>query len=239
MVPTFYIIQDMTLLPTEFKIETLGQSALRRNVVATLMQSIFRRELPPGTKLVVQKLAQRFGVSPTPVREALLELESAGMVQFIHNRGAVVKPVGPQEMQEIYHVRRVLETEATRCACGRIPLEALSGIDHDLKQLLTDIEKGTSSWSERAMETDRRLHELVISNSGNRRLADEIRRYYALIESLRVAVGNEKQAQLRAIHEHLALTDALLSINVEQAAAAMERHIQSTARSVIAVMFGD
>ena len=233
----FYIIQVMITHPSESTIETLTPAALRRNVVAKLMRSIFQGELPPGTKLVVQKLALRFGVSPTPVREALLELESAGMIQFIHNRGAVVKPVGPQEIQEIYHVRRVLETEATRAACGRIPLDALCGIDRDLKQLLTDLERGTETWSERAMETDRRLHELIISNSGNRRLANEIRRYYALIESLRVAVGNERQAQLRAVHEHLALTAALLSINVEQAAAAMERHIHSTARSVVAVMF--
>ena len=229
----------MTTLPVESAVDILSQSALRRDVVAKLMRAIFQREFPPGTKLVVQKLAQRFGVSPTPVREALLELESAGMVQFIHNRGAVVKPVGPQEIQEIYHVRRVLETEATRCACGRIPLDALRGVDQDLKLLLTEIEKGTQPWSERAMETDRRLHELIISNSGNRRLADEIRRYYSLIESLRVAVGNERQAQLRAVHEHLTLTAALQVINVDQAAAAMERHIQSTARSVVAVMFGD
>lgn len=228
----------MSSLPLHTIIDPLTQSALRRDLVARLMRSIFQGELPAGTKLVAQKLAQRFGVSPTPVREALLELESAGMVQFIHNRGAVVKPVGPQEIQEIYHVRRVLEAEATRCACGRIPLEALRGLDQDLKQLLNDLERGTSSWSERAMETDRRLHELIISSSGNRRLADEIRRYYALIESLRVAVGNERQAQLRAVHEHLALTEALLGVRVEEAAAAMERHIHSTARSVVAVMFG-
>lgn len=223
----------------ESSVELLAQSALRRDVVARLMRMIFQGEFPAGTKLVAQKLAQRFGVSPTPVREALLELESAGMVHFIHNRGAVVKPVGPQEIQEIYHVRRVLETEATRCACGRIPLEALRSLDQQLKQLLNDIEQGTESWSERAMETDRRLHELIIASSGNRRLADEIRRYYSLIESLRVAVGNERQAQLRAVHEHLTLTDALLAIDVERATAAMERHIQSTARSVEAVMFGE
>jgi DNA-binding GntR family transcriptional regulator len=72
----------------------------------------------------VQRLAELYQVSPTPVREALVELASLGLVDLLPNRGAVVRPFGPQEVREISQVRCVLEVEATRCACGRIDLVA-------------------------------------------------------------------------------------------------------------------
>ena len=53
------------------------------------------------------------GISATPIREALVELESIGVVQFVHNRGTIVKPFGPQQLREIYHLRRVLEANET------------------------------------------------------------------------------------------------------------------------------
>jgi len=218
------------------QIDSLPRGALRHDVVKRLLGAIFQGELPVGTRLVVQKLAHRFDVSSTPVREALLELEVVGLIQFVHNRGAVVKAFGREQLREIFHLRRILEAEAACCACGRLgraPLERLN--DRMLQLKHGDGE----DWSERAMATDRRLHELIAAACGNVRLADEISRYDTLVQTVREIVGNRRNVLELALDDHLAIIDALLIGHAEAAARAMARHINRTARAVEAIMFSE
>ena len=77
---------------------------------------------------MTQELAERFGVSHTPIREALISLSAMGIIDLLPNRGAVVRKVSRQEVREVCQVRRVLECEATRLACGRMPLADLEAI---------------------------------------------------------------------------------------------------------------
>lgn len=193
--------------------------------------------MPAGTRLVIRKLATQFGISATPIREALVELEAIGIVQFAHNRGAVVRPFGRQQLREIYHLRRILEAEAARCACGRIPPESLASLHHDVKQLLDAGGDESPEWSRRAMATDQRLHELIAAHCGNARLVDEISRYNTLMQTIREIVGNRRHAQQRALSDYMLMVDALLAIDAEKAAAATARHIDATLKAVEAVMF--
>lgn len=214
---------------------SLSRGALRHDVVLRLLEAIFHGRLPAGTRLVAQKLAARFGISPTPIREALVELEAVGIVQFVHNRGAVVKPFGPDQLREIYHLRRILETEATRCANGHVDSESLQTLKREMTELLH--EDDGRDWSKRAMAADRQLHELIANSCGNSRLTDEIHRYSTLMQTTREIVGNTRQVQEQALLEHLPILDALLAEEAELAASEMARHIDSTAGSVAAIMF--
>ena len=99
------------------------------------MTGIFQGRFQSGQRLVVQSLASAYHASPTPVREALVELASLGLVDLLPNRGAVVQPFGPQEIREISQIRRLLEVEATSCACGRIPVDELSALEREFLQL--------------------------------------------------------------------------------------------------------
>lgn len=212
----------------------LPQRALRQNLTQNLLSAIFRGQLREREWLNAQKLAAEFGVSATPVREALLELAAVGLVEIQHNRGTVVRPFNASDLRDIYHLREILEVEATRCACGRIPHEELRA----LKQAMTELRgrKG-ADWSNQAMATDRALHELIARHCGSRRLAEEISRYNNLMQSLRDVVGNQSAAQERALPEHLEILNALMKENPDRAAAAMSKHIQSTARAVTAALF--
>ena len=212
----------------------LPQRALRQNLTQTLLTAVFRGQLPEGEWLNVQKLAAEFGVSATPVREALLELAAVGLVEMQHNRGTVVRPFNARELRDIYHLREILEVEATRCACGRIPEEELRA----LKQVMTALRaRRGANWSEQAMASDRNLHELIARSCGSQRLAEEIGRYHTLMQSLRKVVGNQSAAQERALPEHLDILSALLKKDAKRAAATMRKHIQSTARAVEAALF--
>jgi len=213
----------------------LARSALRHEVAKRLLASIYRGQLPANTRLVVQKLAAQFGVSATPVREALLELEGVGIVGSCHNRGAVVKPFGPDQLRDIYHIRRILECEAVRCACGQIDAALLNQLKHEMLQLVRC--SSQPEWSTTVMEHDLRFHALVADHCGNARLRNEIGRYAALVEVVREVVGNERDVQLQGLSEHLAVIGGLLANDPESAALQMARHIDGTSKSVSSIMF--
>ncbi len=78
------------------------------------MADVVQGRLRAGEHLVTQELAERFGVSHTPIREALIALAGVGVIDLLPNRGAVVRRVSPKEVREVCQVRRALECEATR-----------------------------------------------------------------------------------------------------------------------------
>jgi DNA-binding GntR family transcriptional regulator len=147
----------------------------------------------------------------------------------------VVTPFGPEELGEIYCLRRILETEAARCACGRVDTDSLKGLQREMVGLLA--ESDGTGWSQRASGADLRLHRLIATGCGNARLAKEIRRYDTLVQTIREIIGNNRQAQQRALTEHLAIIAALQIGDAMAAAAAMARHVQSSAQVAEAAMF--
>jgi DNA-binding GntR family transcriptional regulator len=216
-------------------LENLSHGALRHQVVQRLLNAIFLGDLPSGTRLIVMKLAAHFGLSSTPVREALVELEAVGIIHFEHNRGAVVKPFGPGQLREIYQMRRILEAEAARTACGNIDKSALKNMRREMQQLLEA--RHDRHWAEQEMDTDRQLHSLIASSCGSERLAQEIHRYDTLVQTLRDVIGRERRAQESALAEHIAIIGTLLTDDSEAASAAMARHIDQAAESISAVLF--
>src|SRR6266536_1452527 len=85
----------------------------RTRVVKEILYRIFSGEYKGGDRLVEEELAATIGVSRTPIREALTQLATIGVIALKANHGAVVRPFGPVQLRELYHVRRVLECEAT------------------------------------------------------------------------------------------------------------------------------
>jgi DNA-binding GntR family transcriptional regulator len=224
---------------TTFGVEPVSRGSLRAQVTARLVTGIFTGSLRSGQRLVVQHFAKAYDVSPTPVREALVELASLGLVDLLPNRGAVVRPFGRQEVSEISQIRRVLESEAARCACSRIPPAELSALDSELKRL-EGLERD-ETWDGAAREADTRLHGLIAECSGSVRLAAEIGRYLVLFRALRDvchlrdAWTNYSRAD--DVPQHKAIVRALLASDAEEAARAMDRHIRSAAVTLEEVVF--
>jgi DNA-binding GntR family transcriptional regulator len=205
------------------------------------MSGIFLGRFRSGQRLVVQQLAQAYQASPTPVREALVELASFGLVDLLPNRGAVVQPFGPQEIGEISQIRRLLEAEATRCACGRVPSGELAALEQELNRL--EVLPHDQVWDDRARAVDTQLHGVIADCCGSRRLAAEIGRYLVLFRTLR-DVSHQRDAwtnfsRSNDVPEHLAIVRALAAPDAEGAARAMDRHIRSAARMLEEVIFSD
>jgi DNA-binding GntR family transcriptional regulator len=210
---------------------------LRRQVlVQSLLTEVFQGRLRAGQRLVTQELADRFSVSHTPVREALIELAGMGIVDLLPNRGAVVRRVTVTEVREVCQVRRVLECEATRRACGRIELAQLHDLGAAFRRLMTASAPSVTAFIQEARALDSRLHDLVAACCGNAFLAQELNRLKILFRAWRDVAWEREEARndfhriSEESREHLAIVEALLRREPKEAARAMSRHIQSGVR---------
>src|SRR4051812_7685472 len=192
--------------PTTVK---LAETTRRGRVVEAILHSIFVGAYRGGDRLVEEELADTLGVSRTPVREALGELVGIGLVTVKPNHGAVVRPFGPQQIRELFHVRQVLEAEAARLAAGRIPAAALTAIRQQT-QAFIHAHPRTAEWAAGTILVDKQFHESIRAHCGSERLAEEIGRYRGLVDAMREAVGNSHHAQDAALLEHTRIIDRLL-----------------------------
>src|SRR4051794_25515810 len=146
----------------------------RRAIVGSLLVDVFQGRLRAGQHLVTQELADRFGVSHTPIREALIALAGIGILDLLPNRGAVVRRVTARDVSEICQVRRVLECEATRNACGRADTGELDALADGLRGLIAGRPPTAADVVEEARSLDSRLHDLISASCGNVFLANEL-----------------------------------------------------------------
>jgi len=204
----------------------------RQTITASLLADVFQGRLRPGEHLVTQELADRFGVSHTPIREALIALAGIGIIDLVPNRGAVVRRVGGREIREVCQVRRVLECEAARLACGRIDLAELHTLAAKLRRLKNNRARAPRIIAQ-ARIIDSRLHDLIANSCANAFLGKEISRLKILFRALRDVAWKRDEARndyhrlVEEAGEHLAIVEALLANDPREARRAMARHIRS------------
>jgi DNA-binding GntR family transcriptional regulator len=230
------------MMPVESQFaDQVGRLSLREQVSDRLLTGIFEKRFASGQRLVVQAISALYGVSPTPVRESLVELAGLGLVDLLPNRGAVVKPFGPQELKDMSQVRRVLEAEAAACACGRIDPSELGALLDELGRLAK--QKPDAQRDRRARGADTALHSLIARHCGNDRLAAEIGRYLMLFRVLRnlshLRDSWNDYRRSNDVPEHLKIVKALIRRDRAAAAQAMHRHIRSVEKTLANSVFAE
>ena len=212
-----------------------GRGHRRAALVKSLLADVFSGRVRAGDHLVTQDLAERFQVSHTPVREALIALSGMGIIDLLPNRGAIVRKISVQEVREVCQVRRILECEATRLACGQIALADLDELATDLRKMKAIRNPGPSFIPE-ARAIDTRLHDLIAESCGNAFLAHEIGRLKMLFRAFRDVAWEHDEARndfrrlAQESGEHLAIVEALRKGDPRGARRAMSRHIRSGIR---------
>ena len=208
----------------------------RQTIVESLLVDVCQGRLRAGAHLVTRELAERHGVSHTPIREALVALAGIGIVDLLPNRGAIVRQVSADEVREICAVRCVLECEATRCACGQIRLGELHELADDLRRLQAVKPKAGNGFIDQARAVDNRLHDLIAASCGNGFLAKELGRLKVLFRAFR-DVSWQQEEERNDFHrlaeearEHLAIVEGLLAADADAASQAMAHHIRTGGR---------
>ena len=145
----------------EFAFQTL-----RESITSAIRSKILTGELQPGVKLAEQKLAEEFGSSRAPIREALRQLEQEGMVEYSRNVGCSVRRVKPEDAYEIYLLRANLEMTALRYFDCKFPEEDL----HTLRGILEEMRNVRPGDLSQIVENDNRFHAVIVQRAGLPRL---------------------------------------------------------------------
>ena len=196
--------------------------SLREQVERTLSSRIVAGEFAPGTVLTVPTLAGEFGVSATPVREAMLNLARRGFLSPLRNRGFEVTEVSPDELRELGEVRLLLEGPPMRRLAGTLPddvVERLQGLADEI------VRAGREGRFEDYLEADTTFHLTLLELTGNRqlvRLVRELRQQTRLVGLVNLADSDELEGSSL---EHAELVRLLVAGDGAGAEALMRRHI--------------
>ncbi|GEB54457.1 GntR family transcriptional regulator [Streptomyces gardneri] len=176
-------------------------------VLEELRRAITSGELKPGDQIRQDALAARFDVSRVPLREALKALEAEGLVVHHIHRGYFVAELSLADLEEIYRIRELLETEAVRMAVRRMP----DGTVDALEAVQREVERAAEDGDVPAMAAaNRRFHFTLIEASGMPRLVRLIATLWDSTDAYRSLYYTETAHRERAVHEHRAVLSALL-----------------------------
>jgi len=203
------------------------------SVYEQLHQKIVSGDISPGERLTEIALAEKFGISRTPVREALRRLEQDGLVERAA-RGLFVRERSPNEILEIYEVRILLEGAAARAAATRrTPLDVAR-----LEQLHENMLKTEEGDAETMAAINRRFHELIWATSHNSTLIDLLSRLNSYLLRYRGTTLTHGDRWQTVLKDHEALVDAIRDGDADRAAKIAEEHMTS-ARNVRLAMYAE
>ena len=201
-------------------------------VYVELRERLTRGEVPIGSRLVEQQLAQAFRTSRTPVREALRRLEGDGHLS--RDAGGGVRPRVPsvRSMRELYDVRIALEDLAVRRSATAGDRGILEALEQDWRALQADHRSGAPPEGTAFVHRDEAFHELIANASGNHVAAEYLRDINARIRVLRIHDFTREERIRQTIAEHLEIVGAILAGDPDEAAGFMRGHVQRSARVV-------
>lgn len=209
---------------------------LRDVVFNTLRQAILKGELKPGERLMEIALAERLGVSRTPIREAMRKLELEGLVVMIPRRGAQVANITEKDLNDVLEVRLALENMAIEKACLRMTeeeMEKLSAAGQEFENRLTD---GNLV---HLAEADEAFHDVIYQASDNVRLNQVLNNLREQIYRYRVEYLKEEETRNILVKEHRELTEALRLRDVKKAQAICFHHIENQRQAIIQSIHGE
>jgi DNA-binding GntR family transcriptional regulator len=204
---------------------------MREGVRESLRKDILKCFLPPGLELREQELATRFGVSKSPVRDALQSLEREGLVTVVPRKGYRVAPISLTDAKEMFELRVVLETACVGEAARRGDPEMLARLNS-----FRCFDGGDDSVA--FIRYNNAFHSTLAECSGNTRMAENVR---TLIEHmdrltyLSVSVIKDRNAQ-QLVKEHAAIIDAVQAGDVRRARSLSRRHTLAAQKRVIGAL---
>jgi len=205
---------------------SLSPRALYEEVAELLRQRIFKRELAPGSWIDELKIAEAYGISRTPLREALKVLAAEGLVTMKVRRGAYVTEVSERDLTEVYHLLSLLESDAA----GVVASNASDSQLEALKLLHRELEEAARPESQdrgRFFEVNERFHMLLLEIANNRwrdqmvadlRKVMKLNRHNSLLKSGRIE---------ESLKEHRALIAAICERNAALSVQRMQEHFKN------------
>ena len=178
---------------------------LRESILETIRDAIISGSLKPGEKVAEPELAERFGISRTPIREAFRQLESEGYLTVVPRKGAVVVTFSQRDVEEFYAIKSILEGYAARKACEKLTpreIEKLQSINDKLRVLADEGDV------RHFFKVHDNFHELFVRAADNDKLTEMILNLVGRFQRLRIASLSLPGRMAFSVQEHQKIIDA-------------------------------
>ena len=202
-----------------------NNAPLSESLLGKLQRDILTGEFKPGKKLTEQELCSRYMVSRTPVREALKQLETDGLVENILNRGAFVVGMSDQDYEDMFELRKIYEIQAVKWAIERISEEEMEKLEETFEfmefyTLRNDIDK--------MLTINTGFHQVIYEASHNRQLKKLLSSYQNFVKYKNAESVYDDDYLQSVLEEHRAIVKAFVDKDVKAGAQALERHMNKT-----------
>lgn len=214
----------------DFQVNMDEYLPLRDVVFNTLRQAILRGELKPGERLMEIQLANKLGVSRTPIREAIRKLELEGLVLMIPRRGAEVAEITEKSLRDVLEVRGALEELAVKLACQKITDEQIQ----ELRMAEKEFEMALSSGDVTVYaEADVKFHDVIYRATDNQRLIQLLFNLREQMYRYRVEYLKREESHGNLLIEHKKIIETITNRDMDAAVDAVCQHIDNQVSAVI------
>ena len=189
-----------------------------------VFNTILKGELAPGERLMEIQLAEKLGVSRTPIREAIRKLELEGLVLMIPRKGAEVAKISEKSLRDVLEVRRSLEELAIELACQRMSEEDMDELERVQGNFRNAIAKGEAMT---IAETDEQYHDVIYQGTGNDKLVQMLNNLREQMYRYRLEYIKDEDKRQVLLVEHEHILKALRNRNIADAKNAAREHIDN------------
>lgn len=209
--------------------EVTDKYSLRGRVFNKIREDILSGKYNQKEELKETSIGNELGVSRTPVREALRQLELEGLVNIIPNKGAYVTGISAKDIHDIYIVRSYLEGLCARWACENITKEQMEALEEVI--YLSDFH-AKKEHREQLVELDNKFHELLYEASDSKILYHVLSDYHHYVQRVRKVTLSSVERAIQSNQEHTAIVEAIRQRNGELAENLAHEHMMNTIKNI-------
>jgi DNA-binding GntR family transcriptional regulator len=212
------------------KVNLNDYKPLREVIFNTLREAIIVGELKPGERLMEVQLAEKMGVSRTPVREAIRKLELEGLVEMLPRKGARVADLSIKDIMDVLEVRATLDGLASALSAERITPDEIRELKHHHAQFISYVEKENLQGS---IKKDVEFHDIIYRSSRNDKLIQISNNLREQVQRFRVIYIKDYSSTKELIKEHADICDAIINKDSATARERAQRHIKNQEEAII------
>ena len=217
-------------MTSNFSIHMDEYLPLRDVVFHTLREAILRGELKPGERLMEIALAEKLGVSRTPIREAIRKLELEGLVIMIPRRGAQVAKITEKELTDVLEVRIGLENMVIEKVCSQMTAEQLDRVEEAEREFEKAMREGDLK---NLAEADENFHKMIYDACDNRRLLQILSNLRAQLYRYRIEYLKDEDTRNLLVEEHRAIYHAIRNQDTEAAKKYAFAHVENQRKAIL------
>ncbi len=201
----------------------IAKTSLHLEAAERIRELIVEGDLPPGSRIPERELCEQFGISRTPLREALKVLASEGLISLTQNRGARVVKLSRQDIEDTFQVMEALEALAGELACSRITDEELADVRALHYQMLAHFERNEMA---DYIRINQAIHEAIITAARNPVLSQMYEGLSGRVQRSRYRATMSRNRWRESLQEHEEILDALTARDSKRLAHVLSEHIE-------------